>query len=382
LSIETRKSLVAKALSLALLVIGVLVAAAVWRDTVSHHTDVGDTVPAANAGVATADPLGEPDPDLALELSAIAAEIGIAKLAAAGRASVMLVDLSGSGLGGGAGGGATGGPLGGPARHAGINADSTLGAASIAKLAILTAAYAAAEAGEIAITPDFRAVLERMIRSSTNPDATRAIEILGFERIAAALEDPRVALHDAARGGLWVGKDYSGGKVWRLEPRSGEAHAASATAVARFYALLARGALVSPEASAAMRDILAVTMWDHKFVAGLRAAADGGASGVPDSAAEVAEPGGKVTAEAKVAEPRGKVTADRPVVVPGFVILRKSGSYGPAQGDSALIEADGRRYILVCLLADREGGESKLRQLAARVDRMMVERAGREPGSG
>lgn len=320
-------------------VIGIIVGWWAWRGG-APRAPLTESVPDARAGVSAPDPLGQSDAELAAGLDAIARDLGITDLATRGRASVMLVDLSGA---------ADTAP-----RHAGIAADSTVAAASIAKLAILTAAYAAAEAGEIAITPDLRAVLERMIRSSTNPDATRAIEILGFERIAAAMEDPRIALHNAARGGLWVGKDFTGGPVWRVEPRSGEAHAASAAAVARFYALIARGELVSPEASTAMRDILAVTMWEHKFVAGLGEEAEAHA--------------------AKTAKARAE---GQPVVIPGYTILRKSGSYGSAQGDSALIEAEGRRYILVCLLADQEGGEAKLRRLAARVDRMMAERGGR-----
>jgi beta-lactamase class A len=285
----------------------------------------------SGAGVSSPDPLGPRDPELARKLEAIAGELGITSLAAQGRASLILVDL-------------TAPPR---AAHAGLAADSTLGAASIAKLAILTAAYQAAAVGELAITPDVHGSLERMIRDSSNSEATRMIGVLGYERIAAALEDPRIALHSAERGGLWVGRDYSGpqAKLWRAEPRSGQAHAASASSVARFYALLDRGELVSRDASAAMRDILAITRRSSKFVAGL-----GAAAGVP-------------------------ATADgTPVAIPGFRILRKSGSYGRWQGDSALVEAPGRRYVLVCLLDDQKGGEAKLRQLAVRVDRLMAER--------
>ncbi len=332
-----------------------------WRSGAGRDAvPVPESVPNARAGVSTPDPLGEPDAELAAGLGAIAREIGIADLAAHGRASVMLVDLTG--LPGAAPRGAglpSAGSQGAAPRYAAIAADSTLAAASITKLAILTAAYAAAEAGEIAITPDLRAVLERMIQYSANPEATRAIEILGFERIAATMRDPRIALYDAARGGLWVGRDFSGGAVWRVEPRSGESLAASAAAVARFYVLLARGELVSPEASAAMRDILAVTMWKHKFIAGL----------------------GEVAGAARAPQATPVRAEDQPVVLPGYKVWRKSGSYGPAQGDSALIEADGRRYVLVCLLEDPEGGEAKLQRLAAGVDRMMAER-GRQRGSG
>jgi hypothetical protein len=226
----------------------------------------------------------------------------------------------------------------------------------MAKLAILTAAYDAAARGELEITPDVRRTLERMIRDSRNPEATQMIALLGFDNIAASLENPRIGLHSAASGGLWVGKDYSGAKarLWKAEPRSGEGHAASASSVARFYALLDRGALVSREASADMREILAVTTRNHKFVAGLTAAA---AKTAPAAAKPVAIDG-------------------QPVTIPGYTILRKSGSYGPWQGDSELVQAPGRRYILVCLLADRDGGEAKLRKLAVRVDHLMAERGG------
>ncbi len=318
-----------------LVLLAIAIAGFSLRSRLTSRPPISEPVAVARAGVSTPDPLGEPDSDLAARLAAIASELGIAPLAAAGRASVMLVDMSGE-----------------VPRHAGLNADSTLGAASIAKLGILAAAYAVAETGELAISPDVRAILARMIRSSSNPDATRAIEILGFERIAAALAGPRLGLHSDERGGLWVGKDFTGGPLWKRDPHSHEPHAASAAAVARFYALLAGGELVSPDASAAMRDILAVTTWDHKFVAGLRQAT-----------------GTKTPA------------AGQPVVIPGYTILRKSGSYGPWQGDSALIETDGRRYILVCLLADRAGGEAKLRRLAVDVDRLMAERQPRT-GSG
>jgi beta-lactamase class A len=342
-----------------LLIVAIAAGAALWwhwrsgggwpggtgRDVISESV----SIPSARAGVSTLDPLGEPDAELAAELGTIAGELGITELAAHGRASVMLVDLGGATeeMGNNAARGVAGDGRRATPRHAGIAADSTLAAASVTKLAILTAAYAAVEAGEIAITPELRAVLERMIRYSANPEATRAIEVLGFERIAAAMRDPRIALYDEARGGLWVGRDFTGGAVWRVEPRSGESLAASAAAVARFYVLMARGELVSPEASVAMRDILAVTMWKHKFVAGLGAGIG------------------------RVQPPPARASSE-PVVVPGYRVWRKSGSYGPAQGDSALIEADGRRYVLVCLLEDREGGEAKLQQLAARVDRMMA----------
>jgi Beta-lactamase enzyme family len=296
---------------------------------------------AAAAGVHTLNPLRHSDPELTRELTAIASELGIMELARVGRASLAVVDLLG-----------TAGTSECPA-YAGIAADTTLGAASVAKLGILVAAFAAATAGDLEITPDVRATLERMIRDSANPEASRMIEILGFEGIAAALEDPRIALHHPETGGLWVGKSFGipQAPVWRAEPCSGEPHAASAASVARLYGLLDQGQLVSRAASDSMRAILAVTYWDHKFVAGLR---------------------GLEKLQAKGAAPAAR--SPKPVTIPGYQVLRKSGSFGPWQADSALIEGYGRRYILVCLLADRAGGEAKLQKLAARVDQLMAVR--------
>jgi hypothetical protein len=283
----------------------------------------------SGAGVSSPDPLVRADPKLNAELAAVAGKLGISQLAEAGRASLALVDLTVSGS-----------PV-----QAGIAADTTLGAASVAKLAILLGAFAAREAGRLELTPDLLQVLERMIRASSNDDATLAIERVGLPAVAATLEDPRHALHDSVRGGLWVGSDYSRRQVWRREVRSRQVHAASAAAVARFYLLLDRNQLVSPSASAAMREILAVTTLDTKFVAGLR------------DAARAASP-----------------APGEPVQVPGYRILRKSGSWGLWQADSALIESAGRRYILVCLLEDREGGEQRLRRLAVAVDQLIQRR--------
>jgi hypothetical protein len=302
----------------------------------------------APAGVHSPNPLGQPDPELERAVSAIATELGIAELAAAGRASLAVVDLLG-----------IIGQRSSVPSYAGVAADTTVGAASVAKLGILVAAFAAAAAGEIEITPDVRTTLERMIRDSTNPDATRMIEILGFERIAAALADPRIALHHPRTGGLWVGQAFSGSTpVWRPEPSSGEALAASAASVARLYALLDRRQLVNEAASDTMRAILGVTYWDHKFVAGLRGR--GGPAG------QAAPP----------------VHAKVPVTISGYRVLRKSGSYGPWQGDSALIEGSGRRYILVCLLGDRTGGEATLQKLAPRIDQLMAARHPLTPTGG
>jgi len=316
-----------------------LLAAWILTSTLLAGTLLARSAGAGVSGVFPPDPLGPADLELAQKLESIAEDLGIAKLATAGRASLILVDLPFPDSVAAYDRTPSGEPL--PV-HAAIAADTTLEAASISKLAILTAAYDAAATGELAITPDVRSQLDRMIRSSSNEAANRLIKILGFERIASALDNPRIALH-GAQGGLWVGKDFTGpqASLWKAEPHSGQAHAASARSVARFYALLDRGELVSQEASAAMREILSVTTRNNKFVAGL---------------------GAKGTAE------------DQPVTVPGYRIYHKSGSYGRAQGDSALIEADGRRYILVCILDDQAGGEAKLRKLAARVDKMMAQR--------
>jgi hypothetical protein len=110
-----------------------------------------------------------------------------------------------------------------------------------------------------------------MIRNSSNPAATAILNQVGIAELTVILQSDRFRLYDPEfNGGLWVGKDYSGGLVWKRDPLHNISHGATAMQVARFYYLLATDRLVSPELGKEMREILSKTSIHHKFVRGLK----------------------------------------------------------------------------------------------------------------
>ena len=138
---------------------------------------------------------------------------------------------------------------------------------------------------------------------------------VGKGYLADLLQSPQYRLYDPDRnGGLWVGKEYSKSGAWRRDPLHNLSHGATVLQVARFYYMLEKGQLVSPESSRQMKTILAHPAINHKFVKGLK-------TQHPDSR-----------------------------------IYRKSGTWGPYHADSAIIEHDGRRYIAVALAKSPQGG--------------------------
>jgi beta-lactamase class A len=101
---------------------------------------------------------------------------------------------------------------------------------------------------------------------------------------------------------------------------------------ARFYYLLETGQLVSPEASAKMKEILGEPAIEHKFVAGLA------------------------------------------VSRPGSRIYRKSGTWRQWHSDSAIVERNGRRYIAVALAQHPSAGRW-LSQLIVGLDDLIFDPA-------
>jgi beta-lactamase class A len=91
-------------------------------------------------------------------------------------------------------------------------------------------------------------------------------------------------------------------------------HGATAYQVARFYSLLDAGALVSPELTRQMKEVLSRPGIHHKFVKGLEH-------------------------------------------VPGVTLFRKSGTWKDFHSDSALVEAGGHKYVMVGIAHDAKGGE-------------------------
>lgn len=193
-------------------------------------------------------------------------------------------------------------------RMASYNNDDMIYAASLPKIAIMLGAFQAAKSGHLVMDEELESLIRQMIRDSSNSAATQVLERIGIDYLARVLTSERYLLYDADRnGGLWVGKPYAKEPVWRRDPLHNLSHGATPFEVARFYYLLETGRLVSPEASARMKAILADSSIDHKFVHGLK--------------------------EAR----------------PGSRIFRKSGSWGNYHADSAIVERDGRKYIAVAL---------------------------------
>jgi len=201
-------------------------------------------------------------------------------------------------------------------RYAGLNDHEMMYAASLPKICVLVAAFERILNGQLAYTPALKETLTRMIRFSSNVDASRAIQTVGFDYIAKVLTSPKYQFYDPARdGGLWLGKAYGGpGDYWKPDPLHHLSHGATSLQVARFFLLLEQGRLVNPEYSAEIKEILSKPGLHHKFVKGLE----------------------------------GR---------PGYQIYRKSGTWSKWHADAALVEASGRKYIAVALMENPHGGD-------------------------
>ena len=94
-------------------------------------------------------------------------------------------------------------------RLAMLNGDEMKYAASLPKVAILLGAFAEAEAGRLALDQKHLEAMTKMIRYSSNDDASRVLDWVGVDRLLEILQSARYRFYDAAgAGGLWVGKGY------------------------------------------------------------------------------------------------------------------------------------------------------------------------------
>jgi len=217
-------------------------------------------------------------------------------------------------------------------RVAAVNGDVMMYAASLPKIAVLLAAFEKVERGELLLDDATRSTLELMIRHSSNRAATQIMHRVGKESIAEVLVSPRYRLYDPQHnGGLWVGKDYAKGGLWRRDPLRNLSHAATAMQVARFYYLLETGQLVSPEHSEKMKEILADTQLRHKFAKAL-------------------------------------IELD-----PDAKLYRKSGSWRTYHSDSVLVKDVDRAYIAVALINHADGSRW-LVEIARRLDAIVSRR--------
>lgn len=201
-------------------------------------------------------------------------------------------------------------------RVAAINGDHMMYAASLPKIGILLGAFVEIERGQLPLDEETSGSLTRMIRHSSNEDATLMLNRVGKQRVNAILQSNRFRLYDPlVNGGLWVGKEYATGSAFQRDPLHNISHGATALQTARFYYLLETGQLVSPRLSRIMKQMLSKPGIEHKFVKGLANQDD-------------------------------------------VEIFRKSGTWRDWHADSAIVEAHtGHRYILTALAKDNDGGD-------------------------
>lgn len=214
--------------------------------------------------------------------------------------------------------------------YASINGDHMMYAASLPKIAILLAVMDAVDKKEVKMTPEIDSDLQRMIRYSDNQASTRMIDLVGYEKIASVLQDPKYELYNKKKGGgLWVGKRYASGGRRFPEPLKGLSHAATANQVCKFYYMLAYGQLVNFSRSVQMLGYMSEPGIHHKFVNCL----------------------------------------DK--VCPDADVYRKSGSWKSYHADSVLVIGKGwRSYILVALVEDPQG-EQIIRGLLPMVEELL-----------
>lgn len=199
-------------------------------------------------------------------------------------------------------------------RVAAVNGDEMQYAASLPKIAILLGAFVEIEQGDMKLDKDTRESLTRMIRVSSNEDATRMLNRVGKNRLLDILQSRKFHLYDPkVNGGLWVGKEYGTSAAYERDPLHNLSHGATAMQTARFYYLLETGKLVGPSLTREMKSMLGNPGIHHKFVKGL--------ADYPDAR-----------------------------------IYRKSGSWRQWHADSAIVESEGHKYIIVALAEDPKGG--------------------------
>jgi len=215
-------------------------------------------------------------------------------------------------------------------RFAGVNANEMMYAASLPKIAILVAAFVKIERQQLMLDDALWKDMNRMIRNSDNAAATRVLETVGREDLLTILQEPRYRFYDREQGGgLWVGKAYAKSGAYQRDPLKNLSHAATPMQAARVYYLLATGQLLGPELSEKMLEVLSKPAINHKLVKGLK-----------DS-------------------------------YPDAKIYRKSGTWREYHSDSAMIESQGERYIIVGLSAHANGGKW-LSQLATPLMDLLV----------
>ncbi len=213
-------------------------------------------------------------------------------------------------------------------RLAMIHPDRIEYGASVPKVGILYA-YVALHPDVSKLDAQTRHELGDMAKASSNEMAAKYSQQLGLKTIQEILT--RDGFYDAAHGGgIWVGKHYGIAGERYGDPVGNNSHAITVRQMLRFWLMLDQDELVSPAVSKAMKEIFATPSIPHddiKFV---------------------------------------KAFKDRNVT-----ILRKWGEWEHWQHDTAIIEGEGRRYILIGITNHAKGDEY-LMGLARRMDALLA----------
>lgn len=218
-------------------------------------------------------------------------------------------------------------------RVASYNPDLMLYAASLPKIAIALGAFVEIDAGHLQLDAELHRELVRMVKVSSNRDASAVLRKVGVERLAEILQDPRYGrLYDPTYGGgLWVGKAYDKSPVWKRDPIHGISQGASAMAAARFYYGALTGELIDAKYLPVLQEMFGKPALQHKFVKGLK----------------------------------GRDVR----------IFRKSGTWRDYHADSGVIvQPGGATYIIAAIGRDSQGGK-RLAELIRTVDDLMRQQA-------
>ena len=211
------------------------------------------------------------------------------------------------------------------------NPELMLYAASLPKIAIVLGVFVEIDRGVIQLDSEIRSQLIRMIRNSSNRDATTLLLKVGFEKLAEILQDERYGkLYDPKYGGgLWVGKAYGKAPAWKRDPLHGISHGASAMQAARFYYGVMNGTIIDAKYLPVLEEIFGSPAIKHKFVKGLQ---------------------GRKDAE----------------------IYRKSGTWRTYHSDSAVVARENLTYIVVYIDNHPDAGRGTIDGIRI-VDDVMLE---------